>query len=342
MRTLPPLTSLALAAALVAWPVTSPRADQSPAEQARRSAIVAHIGPTTVTVGELEDRLATVPHFQLKAFGDTPDAIRRAFFDQVILQEVLYALAAEKQHLGEQLPTSNKLLRTKAGAATKAVIATVRSIHDIKMDEIQRYYDANHEKFDTPERMNIFRILCESQQEAEVVLEAARKEPTLENFTKLAHEHSADKATGLRGGNLGYLTPDGVSSEAGVSVDPGIVKAAAAVRDGQFVPQPVREKMGMVGTGYAVVWRRGTVPAAHRTVAQAAAQIREAIWKEEADATARKHADELRARHLTELNEALLNGIDVTQSSGDVVTRRRQGEVAPLSQGGRNAPHATN
>src|SRR5208337_640426 len=102
---------------------------------------------------------------------------------------------AEKLHMADQLPTSNKILRTRAGAATKAVVAGVRPITTIKMPEIQRYYDANRAKFDAPERLSIFRILCTSPQEAAVVLDEARREPTLENFTRLAHDHSADKAT---------------------------------------------------------------------------------------------------------------------------------------------------
>jgi len=337
-----PLVLLGLIAATVtAWPAGSPRADMSPDERARRQAVVAHIGPAAISVGELEDRLAVVPRFQLKAFGDSADAIRRKFFDQVILPEVLYSLAADKLHLGDQLPTSNKLLRAESSAATKVVIDGVRPASSIKMPEIERYFEANRAKYDTPERLFVFRILCAQRDEAAMVLAEAKKQPTLEAFTKLAHDHSIDKSTAMRAGNLGYLTPDGASSEAGLSVDPAVVKAAATVKDGDFVPEPVAEKSA-TGQAFAVVWRRGTVPANHRTATEAAYQIREAIWKGEADAAAKKHMEELRAAHLTELNESLLNGIDITANEGDVVTRRRPGEVPPLTQSGRGAPHATN
>ena len=43
------------------------------AEAARRAAIVVKLGPKSVTVGELEDRMAQVPPFQLRSFGATPD-----------------------------------------------------------------------------------------------------------------------------------------------------------------------------------------------------------------------------------------------------------------------------
>jgi peptidyl-prolyl cis-trans isomerase C len=336
------LIPLALGAALTVWPATALFAGMSPADQARRQATVVHVGPTVITVGELEDRLAVVPRFQLKAFGETADAIRRKFFDQVVLPEALYALAASKLHLGDQLPTSNKLVRTQANASTKTLLQGLRPPMTIGMPEVQHYYEANRAKYDTPERLYLFRILCATREEAVMVLEIAQKEPTLEAFTKLANEHSIDKATGMRAGNLGYLTPDGASSEAGLKVDPAIVKAASGVKDGQFVREPVPEKIGGLSTGFAVVWRRGEVPANHRSVEDAASQIREAIWKEEADKLAKTHLEELRAAHLVELNESLLNGIDITANEGDVVTRRRPGEVAPLTQTGRNAPHATN
>jgi len=342
MRSRPFSTLLAFGAALVLTLTArgSLFAGMSPTEQARRDVVVAHVGPTTISVGELEDRIALVPRFQLKAFGDTPDVIRRRFFEQVIEPEVLYSLAAAKLHLADRLPTSNKVLRTESGATSKALIHGVPLASTIPMTEVQRYYDANRLKYDTPPRIYLFRILCTTREQAAEVLASAKKEPTLEVFSKLAHDVSIDKATAMRAGNLGYLNPDGTSSEAGLKVDPAIVKAAERVKDGEFVAEPVPEKTGPSSTAFAVVWRRGTVPANRRTVEAAAMQIRETLWKEQADMLTRQHLQELRVAHLTELNESLLNGIDITASEGDVVTRRRPGEVAPLTPGGRNAPHA--
>jgi peptidyl-prolyl cis-trans isomerase C len=342
------LFAIALGLGLSVWPSFPLHAGMSPEEQARRSAIVATVGPTRITAGELEDRLAAVPRFQLKVFGDTPDAIRRTFFAEVLLPEVLYALDAEKQKLATQLPTSNKILRAKANATTRALTAGSRTAASIGLPEVEHYYQANRSKYDSPERLYLFRILCATRQEAEQVLALAKREPTLEAFTKLAHDSSIDKATNLRAGNLGYLTPDGTSSEAGLAVDPVIVAAAAKVKDGEFVPVVVPERAGKETApggapggkevGFSVIWRRGSIPANHRSVAEVAAQIRESIWKEEAEEMAKKHLAELRKAHLTELNESLLNGIEITPSEGDVVTRRRPGEVLPLTQTGRNAP----
>jgi peptidyl-prolyl cis-trans isomerase C len=309
----------------------------SPAPDPRRKAIAVRVGPTEVTVGEIEDRLAAVPRFQLRAFGDTPESIRRKFFDQVLLPEILYALEAGKRHIADVLPTSSKVMRAEANAANKIVRQAVRPAASITPAEIHKYYDDNNSKYDSPERLYLFRILCLKREEAIGVLAEARKEPTLEAFTRLARDHSIDKATSLRGGNLGYLTPDGLSTEAGVSVDPSIVKAALMVKDGDIVPAPIPE-----GLGYAVIWRRGSLPPSHRTADDAAGEIRESIFKHEVDEASRTHIEALRAVHVTDLNEALLNGIDLTSTEADVVTRRRPGEVPALSQGGRNVPRPVN
>jgi peptidyl-prolyl cis-trans isomerase C len=331
------LRSFLVFAAVVVCPLRSPRADVPPSEEARRKAIAVHVGTTAVSVGEIEDRLSAVPRFQLRAFGDSPDVIRRRFFDQILLPEMLYAQVAQKSHVGDTLPTSSKIMRAEANAATKALRKSMRPVQSIPMDEVRKHYDENKSKYDSPERLYLFRILCAKQEEALQVLAEAKSQPSLDTFTRLARDHSIDKATSLRAGNLGYLTPDGNSTEAGLSVDPSIVKAASRVRDGEIVPAPVPEAQG-----FAVIWRRGTLPASHRTVEQAAGEIRDVIWKKDFDEATKKHIAELRAARVTELNEGLLNGIDISPSEGDVITRRRPGEVPPLSQGGRSVPRPTN
>ena len=113
--------------------------------------------------------------------------------------------------------------------------------------------------------MNLWRILCKTRDEAETVLAAAKRDLTIPKYNELAREHSIDKATNLRGGNLGFVCPDGTSNEAGLKVDPALVKAAVAVKDGELVAQSRSPE----ASGFAVVWRRSTVPATQRTVEDA-------------------------------------------------------------------------
>jgi peptidyl-prolyl cis-trans isomerase C len=333
MRLRPVLSAALLSFAVLGATGRTSNATMSPAEIARRNVVAVRIGPKEISVGELEDRLAAVPRFQLSTMGDTADAIRRKFVLDVIVSEVLLAEGAEKQHLDKDLVVANNLRRALANATMRVAKGTVPPVGTITMDEIRKYYAENKAKFDTPVRYGVWRILCAKREEAVAVIDAAKKSLTTDNFTKLAREHSIDKATSMRGGNLGFVDPEGNSNEAGLKVDPAIPKAAASAKDGQLVPEPVPE-----GQGFAVVWRKGTVPPAHRTVEEAANQIREAIHKQKMDDASKAEIEAARGEHLSQLNEGVLNSIDISSVDGEIMPRRRPGQVPPLHQIGRAAP----
>ncbi len=295
------------------------------AERARRDAPVATVGSKTITAGELETRLAAVPRFQLSAFGDTPDVIRHRFLNEVLVPDALLAMGAEAQHMDRDPQAQGGITRALANATVRALRTANGSAKDISMEDVNRFYTANKARYDTPDRYQVWRILCRTREEAVAVILAAKKDLTVQTWSALARDHSIDEATNQRGGNLGFLSLDGSSNEAGVRADPAVVKAAAAVKDAEIVPNPVAE-----GPNFAIVWHKTTVPAMHRTVDDVAAQIRDTLWKQRDEQSVRKLVADLRARDLKELNEGLLNGIEVSVSDGEIVPRHRPGQVPPL------------
>jgi peptidyl-prolyl cis-trans isomerase C len=276
----------------------------------RRTHVVARVGGTeAVTVGGMEDRIAAVAPFQLVTFGATADAVRRHFLMEVLIPEALFARGAETQELQAEARTGYDLQRARSGATLRAIRDRVGAPSAISMQDVQKYYDENRSRYDTPERYQIWRILCRTQGEAQSVLEQAKRDPTPKTFGDLAREHSLDKATNLREGNLGFLTPAGSSNEPGLHVDPAVVRAAQGVHDGELVPAPVAE-----GEYFAVVWRRGTVPAMRRTPEEAAASIRDAIGKARIKHETDKLIASLRAAKLRDLNESLLDTLELPQA----------------------------
>lgn len=274
-------------------------------DAARRAKIAVRVGSRTVTVGELEDRLAEIPPFQAVTFGATREEIVKAYVDQVIVRDLVLGAGAEERKLDEALPTRHQLQRTRSTATLRALRSgDLKSPAQIPMEDVKKYYEENRSRFDSPERVNLWRILCKTHEEADKVLADAKKDLTIPRYNDLARDHSIDKATNFRGGNLGFVAPDGASNEAGVKVDPVLVKAASAVKDGELVPQPVAE-----GTGYAVIWRRTTVPATRRTLEEATAQIRSTLYRERTEAAEKKLIDELRAKHVRDVNADLLRMI---------------------------------
>jgi peptidyl-prolyl cis-trans isomerase C len=282
-------------------------AASSPEEAARRGKIALKVGSRVVSVAELEDRLAEVPPFQAATFGASRDEIVKAFVDQVIVHDLLLGAGAEQRKLDQTLPTKQQLQRARSTATLRALRkGELRSAATIPMADVAKYYEDNRSRFDSPERVNLWRILCKTREEADTVLAAAKRDLTIPKYNELARDHSIDKATNFRGGNLGFVSPDGSSNEAGVKVDPILVKAAASAKDGDLVPQPVPE-----GTGFAVIWRRTTVPATRRTLEEATAQIRTTLYRERTEAQEKKLIDELRAKHVRDVNADLLKIIEL-------------------------------
>jgi peptidyl-prolyl cis-trans isomerase C len=275
-------------------------------ETARRAKVAVRVGSRTVTVGELEDRLAEIPPFQAATFGASRAEIVKAYVDQVIVRDLVLGAGASMRKLDKQLPTTHQLQRARSMATLRALRADLKSPASIPMEDVTKYYETNRAKFDSPERVNLWRILCKTHEEAETVLAAAKRDLTIPKYNELAREHSMDKATNLRGGNLGFVGADGTSNEAGVKVDPVLVKAASAVKDGDLVPQAVAE-----ASGYAVIWRRSTVPATKRSIADAEAQIRTTLFRERTESGEKRLIDELRAKNVRDVNADLLKIVEL-------------------------------
>jgi peptidyl-prolyl cis-trans isomerase C len=323
VRALAALAALALTTTVAhrieAGPVVDGRA-------AERAAVVARVGPHAISAGELEDRLATIPALQRASFGGDPQTIKKRFLEEVLVPEVLLALGAESRHIERDLPVSQSLARVRSNATMRALREEVGASQAIPNEAILKYYGENKARYEAPERYSIWRILCQTREEAVAVLEAAKKDPTIPNFQALARDHSIDKATSLRGGNLGFVSLDGVSNEAGLKVDPTTVKAATTVKDGELVPAPVGE-----GASFAVVWRRGTVGASRRTLEEVSAQIRDTLHKQKLENAEKKLLEDLRKRELKELNEPLLALIEISPNDGAITPRRRPGQVPPIN-----------
>src|SRR5262249_45627751 len=113
--------------------------------------------------------------------------------------------------------------------------------------------------------------------------------------------------------------------EAGLKVDPVIVKAVQPLKDGEIGAAPVPE-----GEYFAVIWRRGTVPARRHALEEVAAQIRDTIWEEKTEQAAKKLLDEVHAPEVKELNPALIDTIEISAAAGAIAPRKRPGQVPPL------------
>ncbi|MGA2447228.1 MAG: peptidyl-prolyl cis-trans isomerase [Polyangiaceae bacterium] len=274
------------------------------------SRVVARIGPTeTVSVSALEGRIQSLSPAQLASFGDTDDAVRRRVLREVEVRDALLILAARAHRVDANPAVVFAIDRAISSAMVRALRAEIGPPSAVSSEEVAQYYQAHIDRFDAPQRLQIWRILCPSLEDARTVLGSALQAPTTAIFAQLARDHSLDKATRLRSGNLGFLTADGRSSEPGLRVAPAVVAAAAAVRDGELAPSPVRED-----EYWAVVWRRGSIPAVRRSVEDAAPAIRDAVWAESLKAHTDALLASLRSKNLRDANAGLLDTVALPES----------------------------
>jgi len=130
---------------------------------------------------------------------------------------------------------------------------------------ISTYLAEHTAEWQRPERVRVFRILVSTREEAEALLQKL-SHATIAEFRTEARAHSLDKTSHERGGDLGFVAPDGTTDVPALRVDPALFEAASTVADGAFVARPVPE-----GDRFAVVWRRGSLPARHLSEADARA-----------------------------------------------------------------------
>lgn len=301
-------------------------ASQNAVAQARESQVVVKVGDAAITVGEVERRLEVLAPHQLSALGKSPSEVRRNFVERVLVPELLLASEARRRKLPDEPATRQQIQGALRVARLKALRDEIAN-RGINREEILQYYAANKERFESPERIQVWRILCKTEEEARKVLAEAKKAGTPEKWDELARAHSIDQATAMRRGNLGFLAPDGTSQFQGVKVPEAIVAAAAKLKDGEIAPEPVREN-----DGYAVIWRRGSTPAVQRSLDDEIEAISQVLWRQKAEEARKALVTELREKHLREYNPQLVSIIAI-DTEARLGLQKRPGQAERPAKG---------
>jgi peptidyl-prolyl cis-trans isomerase C len=85
-------------------------------------------------------------------------------------------------------------------------------------------------------------------------------------------------------------------------VDGALYSAATGVKDGELVPEPVKE-----GGRFAVLWRRGTLPKVSRTIEDERERIRGILLRKRAEEAVQSLIQGLRKQYLASVNSELLD-----------------------------------
>src|SRR5690606_14494267 len=136
---------------------------------------------------------------------------------------------------------------------TRLVETIAQGVPQPSEAEVNAYLKKHQRDFEKPLRIRIFRILVDKEEDARSILQKVTPTTTLTDFRAWARDHSIDRATNQRAGDLGFVWPDGSTDIPQVSAEPSLYQAALPLRDGEFAKEPVLE-----GARYAVLWRRGS------------------------------------------------------------------------------------
>jgi peptidyl-prolyl cis-trans isomerase C len=253
--------------------------------------VIAEVAGNTLRASDVERRLAAMPDYQRRTLGATPAEVRRRLVDTVLVPEL--RLAATAAPLATD-PGVRARLRDSLRRLLVEDLRTAIAKETIPEPEIQAYYQAHLREFEQPFRIRVARILVDDETLAKKIIAESRGDQGLIRWKQLARDHSVDSATKMRGGILGFVAEDGTTEVPQLAVDKVLFAAASKVKDGELVPEPVRE-----GERFAAVWRRGTSPKVSRSIDDARAHImfllrEERLQKQVADVVARGRADSVK------------------------------------------------
>lgn len=172
--------------------------------------VVARVGAKSVTRSELERRLASIPSVQLSTFGATPEAARRAFLEKVVIPEMLFAQGAEAAELAER-PDMRLRIQDALRAATMSAIR--KEVVDAQASDAPTSRSTSPTTRRSSRRPSASTSGASGEDQEHARPSTRAKKPGGDKkWADPRREKSTDRATNERGGNLGFLGPDGHSN----------------------------------------------------------------------------------------------------------------------------------
>ncbi len=159
--------------------------------------VVATVGSETITLKEVDERIAKMPPYYQNMLKDR----KKELVEDLVLEKLFYNEAKKRG-----LQNDKEVKETLAEAQKKIMISKfIKDEVEVKSavtdKEAQDYYDSHREEFAIPERWGASHILVKTEEEAKAVLDELSKG---KSFEELAKEKSQD-ASAKKGGDLGYF-----------------------------------------------------------------------------------------------------------------------------------------
>ena len=258
-------------------------------------------GSETADAAAVTRALGRVPIFQLAELGADDQARRHAVVERLLVPELQGAAEARARGIDKRPRTADRIRELYSRAMEAELARQTAAQQPISDADVQQYFDAHRDRFETPRRIRIWRILVSDEALAKKIISESQGAGGPARWRNFARDSSLDAATKFRDGDLGFVRPDGSTETPTLRVDPALFAAVDALTDGQIVPEPLT-----LSTGISVVWRRGSLPPITRTVAQEGAAIRTVLTRERLEAARKTLLGDLRKQSLKAFDAQLL------------------------------------
>jgi len=181
----------------------------SPLAHSADRAVASIPGGVTVTTDDLRNELLRLqPQAQAQLLGRPSEVMR---FAQTLVVRGELARRAEADGLHSDPKVASALRAARERVLSEAALARAEgaAADRAALERLARnQYDAEPQKFDTPEQVRVRHILvsakaCEPEANARELLAKARQPGT--DFAALAKENSDDPGSAARGGDLGFF-----------------------------------------------------------------------------------------------------------------------------------------
>ncbi len=247
-------------------------AHRSPADKTRRAEVVATVGSTTITVGDVEDSINNQSPFLRQRYKD-PTRLHD-LVDNMIRFELL-AQEAKRRGYDHNDAVERSIKQNAVQQLIRRQFDERMTPDSVPEADARQYYEEHAKEFHRPAMMRASHILLATRADADKLL-AKAKSADARAFRELAHDNSIDTETKLRGGDLRYFDEQGHPPGADdATVDPAIVHAAFQLRHVGDVSDPIQ-----VGQHWSIIQLTGRRPAADRTFDEAEQGIRLRLWRE--------------------------------------------------------------
>ncbi len=220
-------------------------------EETRRALVVAKVNGVAITLGEMEDALASQPPMFRMEFASKDK--QKELLDSLIHAKLMAYEAKRRGY--DKDPEVIAIAKNKtASLMHRKLVESADSLSPTEED-LKKYYEDHISDYRKPEKMRIRQIVMRDKNAAEEQLKKLLAEkPELHEFRKIAKEVTEDEEGKKNGGDVGFFAKPNERETDDPSVPDAIIDAAFKLKkNGDVHPKLIETDKGfhiIMRTGY--------------------------------------------------------------------------------------------